>query len=108
MSFDKILTRKGQSMSQIEIVRTNVGGYMDTSQNTTAITAIVQPLTSEERLFWSDAGITKAILKLYTDASMNVGDKITLNGKDYAVASIDNHEDVKMGGYWKVIVEKHG
>jgi len=108
MSFDKILARKGQSMSQIEIVRTNIGGYMDTSHNTTAITAILQPLSSEERLFWSDVGITKAMLKLYSDASMNVGDKITLNNQDYTVASVDNHKDVKTGGYWKVIVEKHG
>jgi len=108
MSFDKILARKGESVSQIEITRTNVGGYVDISEDITTVSAMVQPLSSEERLFWSEMGITKAMLKLYSDASMNVGDKIMLNGKDYAVASVDNHEDVKMGGYWKVIVEKHG
>lgn len=108
MSFNKILARRGQSISQIEITRTNVGGYVDTSENATIINAMIQPLSQEERLFWSEAGITKAILKLYTDTSMNVGDKITINGENYTVVAIDSHEDAKIGGYTKVIVEKHG
>lgn len=108
MSFNKILARRGQSISQIEIVRTNVSGYVDMSENVTTINAMVQPLSQEERLFWSEAGIEKATLKLYTDTSMNVGDKVTINGEDYKVAATDSHEDAKITGYVKVIVEKHG
>ena len=108
MRFNKILARRGQSISQIEIVRTNVGGYIDTSENTTTINAMIQPLSQEERLFWSEAGIEKAALKLFVDNSMNVGDKVTINSKDYTVVAVDSHEDVKISGYTKVIVEKHG
>jgi len=108
MSFDKILARRGQSISQIEIIRINTGGYVDTSENTTTINAMIQPLSSEERLFWSEAGIEKVILKLYTDTSMNIGDKITINSEDYMVVAVDSHEDAKVDGYTTVIVEKHG
>ncbi|MHC1623445.1 MAG: hypothetical protein ACXQTR_02500 [Candidatus Methanospirareceae archaeon] len=110
MSFDKILARSGTEISQIEIMRTNIKGYIDTSENVTIVNAMVQPLSSEEQLFWSEAGITKAMLKLYTNANvnMNVGDKIRINGEDYTVVAADTHADTKIGGYMRVIVEKHG
>lgn len=108
MSFNKILARRGQSISQIEIARTNAKGYVDTSENTITINAIIQPLSQEERLFWSEAGIEKATLKLFVDSSMNVGDKVTINSEDYTVVATDSHEDAKISGYTKVIVEKHG
>ena len=108
MSFNKILARRGTEISQIEITRTNVGGYIDTSENTTIVNAMIQPLSSEERLFWSEAGIKKAALKLFVDSGMNVGDKVTINSEDYKVIAADSHEDAKITGYTKVIVEKHG
>ena len=108
MSFGKILARRGREISQIQITRTNDSGYISKSESSANINAMVQPLSQEERLFWSEARIEKATLKLYTGTSMNVGDKVTINGENYKVAATDSHEDAKITGYVKVIVEKHG
>jgi hypothetical protein len=107
MSFDKILKRKGQSISQIEIIRTSVNGYVDTSENVTTITGIIQPLSSAERLFWAEAGITKSMLNVFTDTNLNVGDKITFNNENYMIISTEDHRDKKTGGYKKAVAEKH-
>lgn len=108
LSFTKILKRRGAEISQIQIIRTNIDGYVDTSENITTVNATIQPLSQEERLFWSEAGIEKAVLKLFIDGNINVGDKITLNNENYTVIAVDSHEDAKISGYTRVIVEKHG
>ena len=61
---------------------------------------IILPLKSEERLFWQDAGISKAEMKAYTNVDLKTGWQIEIGGKRYTIRAYENH-----GTYKKAILE---
>lgn len=95
MSFESILEKKGREVNLIKITQVNDAGYISKQETAVAIKAIVLPLESGERLFWQDAGVTKASLKVFTDQELSTGWQIEIDGKRYVIRAYENYDVYK-------------
>lgn len=93
--FIQILAENSSTISIIAIVRTIVDGYVSTTETTTAITAIVQALRSEDLAYLAGLGYTAEDLKAYVSATatINIGDEISYNSQRYLVNHIEKQKD---------------
>lgn len=100
MSFAKILEKKGIYVKLIRITKTNEHGYLTESEEITQVKMVILPLSKEEKLFWSNAGIVKAEMKAFTDQDVRTGWQVEINGKRYKIRAYENY-----GEYKKLILE---
>ena len=100
MSFAKILEKKGTDVNLIKITKTNNAGYLEESEEIIPMLAVILPLSKEEKLFWSNAGIVKAEMKAYTDQEVSTGWQVEIDGKRYKIRAYENY-----GEYKKLILE---
>lgn len=102
MSFTTILDKKGRVVKLIKITRSNKNGYVETSEKSQNILALIFPLTQKELEFWTNAGIERAKLKAYVNVEVRTGDIIEVDGVRYLVRAYEN-----WGYYLKLILESH-
>lgn len=95
MSFQKILEKKGVDVTLIRKVKSENQGYFEEQEETSTIRAVVLPLKTEERKFWQEIGITKVSLAAYTDAELQTGWQVEINGRRYTIRAYENYDSYK-------------
>jgi len=95
MSFKGIIEKNGREISLIQITKTNESGYISRQETVTTIKAIILPLKSDEIIFWQSAGVNRASMKMFTDAELNTGWQIEIDGKRYTIKAYENYDVYK-------------
>lgn len=95
MSFAKILEKKGREVSLIQATKTNESGYLSRQETVKTIKAIILPLSSNEIVFWQNAGVSRASMKMFTDAELKTGWQVEIDGKRYTIRAYEDYEVYK-------------